>query len=48
MVPLAVSGKIVVSAVVLLAIVLLIVLFRMEDRDTALDEAEAEQPKRRP
>ncbi len=46
MVPLAVSGKIVVGAVVFFAIVLLVVLFRMEDRDAALDEAEAEKAKR--
>jgi len=45
-VPLAVSGKLVIGTAVIFAIVLLVLLFRMEDRDEAREKAEAEKTKR--
>jgi hypothetical protein len=49
MLPLAVaSGLVVVFAVIVFAVVLLVVLFRGDDRDQLEEEAEAESTRRAP
>jgi hypothetical protein len=47
MLPLAVaSGLVLVFAVILFAVVLLVVLFRADDRELAEEQAEADSPRR--